>query len=65
MDEENELDSTCGIRDEELTIRFNEAIRLENEYSRAKGVPIVRYDAERRQVYFENPDGTIKYADKA
>lgn len=65
MKEENELDSTCGISDEELTIRFNEAIRLENEYSRAKGVPIVRYDAERRQVYFENPDGTIKYADKA
>lgn len=65
MNEENELDSTCGISDEELTIRFNEAIRLENEYSRAKGVPIVRYDSERRQVYFENPDGTIKYADKA
>ena len=65
MDEENELDSTCGISDEELTIRFNEAIRLENEYSRAKGVPIVRYDAERKQVYFENPDGTIKYAEKA
>lgn len=65
MDEENELDSTCGISDEELTIRFNEAIRLENEYSRAKGVPIVRYDAERKQVYFENPDGTIKYAEEA
>lgn len=65
MDEENELDSTCGISDEELTIRFNEAIRLENEYSRAKGVPVVRYDAERKQVYFINPDGTIKYAEKA
>lgn len=65
MDGENELDSTCGISDEELTIRFNEAIRLENEYSRAKGVPIVRYDAERKQVYFENPDGTIKYAEEA
>lgn len=65
MDEENELDSTCGISDEELTIRFNEAIHLENEYSRAKGVPIVRYDAERKQVYFENPDGTIKYAEEA
>ena len=65
MDEENELDSTCGISDEELTIRFNEAIRLENEYSRVKGVPVVRYDAERKQVYFINPDGTIKYAEKA
>ncbi len=65
MEEENELDSMCGVSDEELTIRFNEAIRLENEYSRAKGVPIVRYDAERKQVYFETPDGTIKYAEEA
>ena len=27
----NELDSMCGISDDELTRRFNEAIRLENE----------------------------------
>ena len=27
----NELDSTCGISDEELTKRFKEAIRIDNE----------------------------------
>ena len=27
----NELDSTCGISDEELTIRFKESIRIDNE----------------------------------
>lgn len=27
----NELDSTCGISDEELTERFKEAIRIDNE----------------------------------
>ncbi len=27
----NELDSTCGISDEELTLRFKEAIRIDNE----------------------------------
>ena len=31
MDEYNELDSTCGVSDEELTIRFREAVRIENE----------------------------------
>ena len=31
MSEMNELDSTCGITDDELTERFKEAIRIENE----------------------------------
>ena len=29
--EQNELDSTCGVSDDELTKRFIEAIRIENE----------------------------------
>ncbi len=40
MNEENELDSTCGISDEELTRRFIEAVRIENENSKIKGDPI-------------------------
>ena len=40
MNEENELDSTCGISDEELTRRFVEAVRIENETSKIKGDPI-------------------------
>lgn len=31
MAEENELDSTCGLSDDELTKRFEEAVRIENE----------------------------------
>ena len=31
MAETNELDSTCGISDEELTERFRAAIRIDNE----------------------------------
>lgn len=27
----NELDSTCGLSDDELTERFKEAIRIDNE----------------------------------
>ena len=31
MTKENELDSTCGISDEELTKRFKESIRIDDE----------------------------------
>ena len=36
----NELDSTCGVSDDELTRRFIEAVRIENEIKKAKGTPI-------------------------
>jgi hypothetical protein len=34
--EENELDSTCGISDEELTERFKESIRIDQEICKIK-----------------------------
>ena len=40
----NELDSMCGISDDELTERFKEAIRIENEIKKAKGAPFAGYD---------------------
>ena len=43
----NELDSICGITDDELTERFKEAIRIDNEIKRIKGVPIAGYDTEK------------------
>lgn len=49
MMELNELDSTCGISDDELTERFKEAIRIDNEIKRIKGVPIAGYDKEKKQ----------------
>ncbi len=60
----NELDSTCGISDEELTLRFKEAVRIENEIKKIKGVPIAGYDEEKRTAYLEYPDGRRKYAAK-
>lgn len=60
----NELDSTCGISDEELTLRFKEAVRIENEIKKIKGVPIAGYDEEKRTAYLEYPDGRRKYAVK-
>ncbi|MBP3459306.1 MAG: hypothetical protein J6K58_08860 [Lachnospiraceae bacterium] len=58
----NELDSTCGISDNELTERFKEAIRIDNEIKKIKGVPIAGYDEEKRTAYLEYPDGRRKYA---
>jgi len=43
MDERNELDSTCGVSDDELTKRFVEAVRIENEIKKIKGLPISKY----------------------
>ena len=57
----NELDSMCGISDEELTERFKEAIRIENEIKKAKGAPIARYDRESKRAYLEYPDGRREY----
>lgn len=64
MADVNELDSTCGITDDELTERFKEAIRIDNEIKRIKGVPIAGYDTERKLAFLEYPDGRRKYATK-
>ncbi len=62
---ENELDSMCGVSDEEMTYRFREAIRIENEIKKVKGLPIAKYDANTKISYIEYPDGRIEYAEEA
>jgi hypothetical protein len=62
MSETNELDSTCGISDDELTERFKEAIRIDNEIKKIKGAPIAGYDTAKKMAYLEYPDGKRKYA---
>ena len=57
----NELDSMCGVSDEELTIRFKEAIRIDNEIRRIKGAPIAKYDKETKRAYLQYPDGRREY----
>ena len=42
----NELDSMCGISDEELTERFKQSIRIDDEIRKIKGLPVARYDSE-------------------
>ncbi|MCI9595847.1 MAG: hypothetical protein HFE75_00840 [Firmicutes bacterium] len=62
MEKYNELDSMCGISDEELTNRFHEAVRIDNEIKKIKGVPIAKFDKEKRKAYLEYPDGRREYA---
>ncbi len=57
----NELDSTCGISDDELTLRFKESIRLDDEERRIKGLPVARYDDDTKRAYLEYPDGRREY----
>jgi len=61
MTEANELDSTCGISDEELTRRFCESVRIDEEIRRIKGLPTACFDEERGQAYVLYPDGRREY----
>ena len=56
MTEGNELDSTCGISDEELTERFKESITIDQEICKVKRLPIAGYDDELDSPYIEYPD---------
>ncbi|MBQ7606080.1 MAG: hypothetical protein IJU59_06325 [Firmicutes bacterium] len=62
MVEKNELDYTCGLSDDELTERFKESIRIDNEIRRIKGLPTAGYDKASGQAYVEYPDGRREYA---
>lgn len=57
----NELDSTCGLSDEELTKRFRESIRIDNEVRKIKGLPVAGYDDKSQEAYLEYPDGRREY----
>ena len=64
MSNENELDTTCGVSDEELTYRFREAVRIENEIKKIKHLPIAKYAHIKKQAYIESPDGRREYANE-
>lgn len=53
MNEENELDSTCGVSDIEMTYRFQQGVKIENEIKQLKGLPIAGYDTDKKQAFLE------------
>lgn len=60
----NELDHTCGVSDEELSKRFKEAVRIENEIKKLKGLPVAKFDFSKNAPYVEYPDGRKVYAEE-
>ncbi len=58
---ENELDSTCGVSDEELTKLFKESIRLDNEKRNILELPTSGFDATTRRAYSKYPEGPLEY----
>ena len=61
MPEKNQLDYTCGLSDEEITRRFKEAIRIDEEMRAIRGLPQARYDEGAHRAYLEYPDGRREY----
>ncbi|MEE3481361.1 MAG: hypothetical protein VZQ80_05190 [Lachnospiraceae bacterium] len=61
MTEANDLDTTYGLTDDELTERFKASIRIDNEIRKVKGLPVAKYDDEKRQPYLLYPDGRREY----
>lgn len=59
----NELDSMCGVSDDELTFRFGEAVRIDNEMKKIMGVPVAGYERDTDRAYLEYPDGRREYVD--
>ena len=62
MRDKNELDYMCGISDDELTQRFKESIRIDNEIRRIKGLPIAGFDEAKNKPYIEYPNGKRQYS---
>ena len=61
MPEKNQLDYTCGISDDEMTRRFREAIRIDEESREVRGLPQARYDDDLNRAYLEYQDGRREY----
>ena len=51
------------ITEDELDEVFKEAAKLIIEKKKLKGVPIAKYDLEKKQAYMEYPDGRKVYAE--
>ena len=64
MPERNQLDYTCGLSDEEITRRFKEAIRIDEEMRAVQGIPQARYDEETKRAYLEYADGRKEFVRK-
>lgn len=61
---EEEKDNVGGISDAEMDKRFQEALNVAIAIKKAKGIPIAKYDLEKKKPYLEYPDGSREYAEE-
>ena len=45
----------------DITKAFTDAVHSEIDDKKQKGLPVARYDADKKQAYLENADGTREY----
>ena len=64
MENLNNYDYTNGVSDEEMTRRFQEAVRFANERKKIKGIPVQKYDKKLKRAYLSYPNGERKYAEE-
>lgn len=57
----NEFDSMFGITENEFTKCFQEAVKKSKEIKRKKGIPIAKYDAEKKAAYLQYANGKKEY----
>lgn len=55
------MDTMCGIDDDEMTRLFRESVRLELEAKKIRGLPIAKYNIATKEAYLQYPDGRVEY----
>ena len=61
QDFDPQYDLTLGMTDDEMTERFRAAVRMDIEKKRIMGLPVSKYDSEKKCTYLEYPDGRREY----
>jgi hypothetical protein len=58
---DNSLDTVDGITDDEMTRRFQAAVKLSIEKNKVLGLPVSKYDFQNHRAYLQYPDGRKEY----
>ena len=54
----------CDDEDEEMDRRISQVAFVAYQQAKMKGLPVARYDAEKKATYLLYPDGHREYVDK-
>ena len=57
-------DPHCDDEDEEMDRRISQVAFIAYQQAKMKGLPVARYDAEKKATYLLYPDGHCEYVDK-